>query len=360
VKVAKYVLLPTVVAKVLVWGSMLLWIGWGGSNMLLLRWLASFVHWDAVHYLFIAANGYPTSSDFHDAFLPGFPLAIRVVQLLVQDPSLSWVLVTSAGTFLALYFVYRWLELERGESEARLGVWLVALWPMALFLSLPYTEAPFMAAVAASIYYARKGDLGKAAVAGAVAALFRVFALALIPLLALQFWPKYKRTPAFALVLLPIVPVQLFFMYLRVRTGDSSAYFDAQASPSFNHHLDWPFNGMRSIWGSVFGGQTWSEAYTFGLELLFGIGGLVVCLALWLYRRFPRPLAAYCSAVWVMATSISFWLSVPRYELAMFPASLALVDAMRRWTGLRFPVFAVIGGATMVTAMVFASGWWIG
>ena len=40
---------------------------------------AAFSHWDAVAYLDIAGHGYPGQLDYHDAFLPGYPLLVRAM-----------------------------------------------------------------------------------------------------------------------------------------------------------------------------------------------------------------------------------------------------------------------------------------
>ncbi len=52
--------------------------------------------------------------------------------------------------------------------------------------------------------------------------------------------------------------------------------------------------------------------------------------AAWIDARFPRSMALYCTLVWLMAVSLTFWRSVPRYDLALFPA---LIVAQGGWIG---------------------------
>ena len=95
-------------------------------------------------------------------------------------------------------------------------------------------------------------------------------------------------------------------------------------------------------------------------EVVAGLLGLAVVLAGWVDRRFPRSMALYCTLVWLMAVSLTFWRSVPRYDLALFPGVIVAADVTRRAPVVR-PLLVAAGGAVLVWgAFVFAEGGWIG
>ena len=97
-------------------------------------------------------------------------------------------------------------------------MWLLALAPTALFLIAPFSESSFIAAAAASLYYARAGQSRKAIVAGALACAFRLTGLALIPALAIEQLRRsgWRPRPDLLLVLALLLPLAL---YARVHAG---------------------------------------------------------------------------------------------------------------------------------------------
>src|SRR5207253_3160981 len=144
------------------------------------------VHWDGISFLQIAAHGYPTVLDYRDAFLPGFPLLVAGVRFVVRDYVLAAFVVNLVAEAVALWYLAKLVLGERDRASASFCVWVVALAPTALFLTAPFTEAPFMAAAAASLYYARQSRPGAAALCAAAATAFRLAGLALLPALLLE------------------------------------------------------------------------------------------------------------------------------------------------------------------------------
>ncbi len=157
-------------------------------------------------------------------------------------------------------------------------------------------------------------------------------------------------------------PILLFGLYLRLHTGDWLAWLHAEGSVSFDYrHLDWPWVGGRATWDSVvLSPLQASSAYVFALELLFGAAGAVVCTWLWVTRRLPLSLITFCTVVWLLSVCVSYWISVPRYELAMFPAIIAAWDLLARRPEWRAAAIAASAGLFAYGAGLYASGRWLG
>jgi len=213
----------------------------------------SLAGWDAISYLDIAVAGYPAHLDYHDAFLPGFPLMIWAVALPVRDPVVASWLVTLAAEAFALWYVYRLVLAERDKRSATFAMWLLALAPTAVFLTAPFTEAPFIAAAAAALFYARRGRPFAAALAAALACAIRLTGLALLPALVLEQLARDRWQPRRSLVyvLLVPLPILLYCAYMGIRTGDRLAFFSAQALPSFGHQLTAPWDGFGATWNTM-------------------------------------------------------------------------------------------------------------
>jgi Gpi18-like mannosyltransferase len=270
--------------------------------------------------------------------------------------------VSSVFQFLALYYFARLVMDERDLDAARFCTWALALSPMAFFLTALYTESPFLAGAAAALYFARRGNTVAAGAAACFACAMRVTGVALMPPLALQHVLQRRGRVGFsalAILLIP-APLALFALYMQVHVGDALAYVHAHQLPSFSDAGDWPWRGLAATWRTVFSLSPANLTWVFGLELIWGIAGFVICVVAWAYRRFPAYLAIFVSSVWVVSTSLAFWRSVPRYELAMFPALIMLADATRHRPGWRSAIITVSSGFMAVGAAIYARGWWLG
>ena len=325
------------------------------------------VNWDAISYLQIAAHGYPATLDIRteylDAFLPGFPLLIRGLALIVRDDVLAAFVVTFAGEAIGLWYLYRLVLSERDRSAAVFSVWMIAVLPTAVFFIAPFTEAPFMAAAAASLYHGRQGRFGPAIIAATAAAALRLTGLALLPALAFEIGRQrglLRGLGRMASLLIIAAPVVLYCAYMRVHTGDALALFDAQNTPSFAHSLAPPWEGFAATWNSMTTAISGEDRSIFAREIAFGLLGLVACLAMWASTRIPRSLAIYCSIAWLMTASLSFWRSEPRYFLALFPAVIVLADITPRSRAARGVVLAASAALMCAGVWIFAGGRWLG
>lgn len=324
---------------------------------------ATIVRWDAVSYLQIAQHGYPAVLDYRDAFLPGYPLLISGATFVFRDDVIAAWLIGLAGEAAGLWFLYRMVLAERDRRSARFCVWLTALLPTAVFFIVPFTEAPFFAATAASLYYARQGRAGPAAVAAAVATSFRLTGLALVPALLLEGLQQRRRPRPVRGVFLPLIiplPIVLYCAYMRLHTGDALALFHAQSLPSFGHGAAAPWDGFAATWNTMITADDGETRSIFAREIAFGLLGLVLCVAMWVSARVPRSWALYCSVAWLMTASLSFWRSEPRYILALFPAVIVVADVSARVRAGRAAVLVASAALMGIASWIFATGGWVG
>jgi hypothetical protein len=59
----------------------------------------------------------------------------------------------------------------------------------------------------------------------------------------------------------------------------------------------------------------------------------------------------------MLAVSTSFWISVPRYIMAMFPMFILFATLTRRKT-VNFAIVAAFGVGLIFFTALFAIGWW--
>ncbi len=356
------VVAPLVVSRILILGA-IVWLTWFTAAFTGLAWNdtlhSAFFHWDTQTFLRIADHGYLPRLDPDDAFLPGYPLLVAMAGSVVGDRVVGGLIVSLVAEAVALYYIYRLVDKERDPSVARFAVWLVALAPFAIYLSAVYTESMFIAAAAASLYYMRDGRFVLASLAAAVACSTRITGVAVVAALLIEYLSQRGLRWRFDALILVVAPLPLlaFVLYMHFHVGDGLALLHANQL-FFGINFGLPWDGFWSTW-NTFIASNGDDRFTFFCELLFGVLGITAGFALWLAPRFARSLAAYCSVVILMAVSLSFWRSVPRYELELFPAIIVVADITRRWREVRL-VIVTIGAMLFVWGVtIFAQGQWL-
>ena len=327
---------------------------------------SAFHGWDAASYTTIATDGYPAcvtcKQGYLLAFLPGFPFLIRGGTSLGLDPVLAGVLINVVAEGAALFFVYRLVELERDAKAGRFVAWCLAFSPFAIFLTTVYTESLFIAAAAASLYWARSGKQVHAVTACAVACFTRVTGAAIVPALMLEEILRRKRLTWDALFpIAGVIPLGLFWLFLRSHTGVATAFTDVNQH-FFNHTFAPPWRGFGATLNLFNVSDKISDRFIWLRELVGGVGGLVVvgfCVVWTARRRLAPSLLLYTTLAWLLAVCISFWLSVGRYDLALFPAFLILADLTRRYWILRPVIVTASAGLMVWGTAIYAGGAWL-
>ena len=365
-------------AVALVVGYLAVWRSWerpGFPSLARLR--DEFSNWDGENYRAIAAQGYPPGplSLKIDApshlwgFFPGASMLARAVSVVLYDVVLSAVVVNLACSLVALVFLVKLVQLERGHEEsAQTAAWLLALYPYAIFTTVFYTEAPFLAATTASLFYMRRGrdgDFALACLAGAGAMAVRLTGLALVlPLLVERLSRRHGR-PDWQLLLVALVPLPLllFMLYASAHTGDALAYFHIQNdSESYGmKKLTWPWTGLSNTWDSARGLNANQYGYVFMLEAVFGVLATLLVALQWATHLLPMPriapsLALYSTCVLLPFICITFWAGIPRYLMTMVPIYILGADLLRARQRWRVPVLAVSGALMGYGTSVLLSG----
>ena len=191
--------------------------------------------WDSYWFLDVARNGYylrgPTLSNV--VFFPLYPLLIRTLAPLCGgDFVLSGWILSSVFLFLSVYMLARLVrEFHPGIDPCLPAVFLLAH-PMAFFLNAVYSESLFLFLSLAMVYFARRGEFFKAALAAALASATRVAGVFLCVLLLVEFlrahgWRGLLSPRVLPLALAP-AGIVLFFLYHWYRFGDFFLYLNAQ------------------------------------------------------------------------------------------------------------------------------------
>jgi len=320
-----------------------------------------FNHWDAPHYEAIAKNWYANTGDAANfiVFFPLYPILIRLLTIDFNYSSLSALIVSNVCSLIAFFYLYKLAKLEFNDSVAVKAVLFLSVFPTAYFLSVPYTEGLFFALVIASIYYSRLGKWQFAGLIGLFAALTRIAGLILLPVILVEYfhqrgWKPRKTDVNILWIFLTLVG---FLIYLNINiqvTGNPFTFMTVEAT-HWNNRID-PWSGLTAAY-------SWARTASYPSNITVGIaplvfavfGLLMVGVSLW--RRLRLVYTVYMALFWALAVSTSWWISVPRYVMSMFPLFI-LLGALTRNKAVNVVIALASGALLCYFTVFFALGWW--
>lgn len=325
-----------------------------------LGWLEVWNRWDAVQYQIIARDGYQVSGEgrYSLAFFPLYPLLARLVAVAARDYVLSAFIVSGVASVFAALLLKRLAGMDEQEAVARRAAWFLLIFPTSYFLHIGYTESLFIALVVGCFVAARRGEWPLAGTLGLLAAMTRVNGLLLFPALLAEALGEYRATRRWRWAWLwAAASLAGFACYLwlnRRAAGDPLAFLSFQKE-NWSRNLAPPWTGMWNAYNLIWRKGA-AEAHMVGFEELFfaalGLAGLFFC------ARLLRPSYTVWMALnWLLFTSTTFMISVPRYTLTLFPLYILLARLSRR--GVWYEIITVWSLLSLALfAGLFASGRW--
>lgn len=335
----------------------------------------TFYNWDSGYFGCILERGYfgPACADGATierlAFFPGYPLAARGVAGLVglgdagSAATFALWLIPAACSLGAALLLYRIADHQYGRGVARRAVIFFLAGPYAIFLVASYSEALYLVGALAAWWFCLRRRYLLAAAFGMIATATRVSGLFLVPaLLALYLIDVRKHPGTFKphrLLLLACsgLGAAAYLGWLWWRTGDPTAWFDAQRE-GWNRHTQWPWQTLWRQGIHIVAEPLLDWRIQYILELIFAVGlGLAVIVFL-LRREWPAAILAGLTALSLMTSNT--YLSLARNTLTVFPLFLLLAAlTVKRPQHFRFWPIAAIGAALLIfNTIQFALGNW--
>ena len=368
--------------------------GWPGDHI----WdalLSPLARWDAIFYLGIANDGYVdpdgngmTEGEEHrNGFFPLYSTLVRVLSPFGDSEALTLIAayaVSLAAFAVALYLLYRLVDLELGPGPARTTLLLLAFFPASIYFGAPYTESVFLAVTVGAFYCARTDRWALAGVLAAFASATRIPGLLLpIPLLFLylygprgraaarnvgEWWrPRFRIDRSIAWLGLAPLGIAAFSLHLHARAGDALGWLET-VNLGQKRHVGLPFEGaVQAIRAAGAGVIDIAEgaADTFPAQAnLVDIAfmGFAIVATIGVFRRLPAAYGVYAATMLALPLSTP----VPGEPIGGFPRYASVVFPIFMWLALwseerrALPrVVAVSGVLLGAFASQFATWQWI-
>lgn len=333
---------------------------WHGSGT------ASVDQWDTHWYILIAQHGYFSAQSAN--FMPLFPAAMAAggrILNLGQTPSqlallTAGVLVANMATLVAMVGLHRLVSDEENRDVSATTLRLLVAYPGAFFLTVAYTEGPFLAASVLALLAARRQAWWKAALAALVASLLKPTAPVLVLPLAWEAVRQRRQgsgNTAASLAAVAAVPVGFaaYGAYLWHRFGDPLLFLHTQ-SLYWHHRYTAPWTTVWMAIRHLIHGHAGATA----LDLTAALAFLLVTVMM--VRRLPLAYVLFTGAlVAVILVSpqpqeADVIRSTVRYLSAAFPAFWLVARWTRRVPGSERALVLSGAAAQAVLALVFILG----
>jgi len=336
--------------------------------------------WDAPHYLdlvvfgyravdagdLVGPNGYrsvyPGDLPLYIVFYPLFPWLATAVNGLLGNPLVSAFLVSTVASLFVAPLMYRLVRQDQDPGVALRAAWFLLIFPTAYFLHIGYTESLFMALVLGSFLAGRTRHWWIAGLLGGLAALTRINGLVLLPALgaeAITQWyeqPRGERRFRAEWLAIGLVGVG-FLAYIGLNLavyGEPFTFLRVQREHWFKE-LAPPWEAISAAAGWLRSDDPDTVFIHGSMELGFVAIGLVAVVGSAFLLR--PSYFIWTAGNWLLFTSTSFLLSMPRYTLTLFPLMVLLALPTRRvW------LLVAVSGLCLVAfvyfAIRFATGAW--
>jgi Gpi18-like mannosyltransferase len=277
------------------------------------------------------------------------------VFVLFRNYFVAALLVSGVACVFATVLFRRLVEMDHPAKIARMSVWFLLIFPTAYFLHIGYTESLFLALVLGCLLAARRQFWAVAGLLGALACLTRVNGLLLGPTLMVEAWLQYRVTRKLDWRWLWIGFIGFgFLVYLWINyhvTGDPFT-FTRIMEKHWYKKLTVPWFGIRDVWLRIPHFNLTEGLHEF-IFIVFSFLSTVWC---WIKLR--PSYAVWMSLNWLLITSTTYVVSVPRYCLTLFPIFImfALLAAKRPLAGRVLTAVSLL--LLALFAAKFAHGTW--
>ena len=278
------------------------------------NWLWLFNAWDSFNFGFIVAQGY---HEPNYAYLPGYPLIIHFVSLVVRDPWLAAFLVTQLFAAASIVMFQLTAEVYMPQREALYSTLLMATFPYILiFTTLSYSEAVFFFSTIAAWYFYKKGKLTTSTALAGLASITRIYGIMILLPVFLSMRKSKKINPYYFIT--PIVALDVWAFYCRITVGNPLASLTeesawVQAGMNYGLLPSMIYQGLRGIVVCCTGplNNNFDPAVLIAIALL-----PFLIMRIW---NVDRSLFAYTATLFGMLIISAPVMSLLRYISFIFP-----------------------------------------
>ncbi len=236
--------------------------------------------------------------------------------------------------------------------------------PTAVFLVAPYSESLFLAGAIPAFYYARRkhwitsGMFAAVAMGARAAGIFLLFGL-LLEFVRQRDFSGTSLRRAFMAAVIALLPLLAFAGYLWQVKGDPLYFFTDQRL-GWGREFSGPLEALRATWDAtrVDAGEGAFTNFVIGWRVEIAAVALGILAVLWAILKREWGYAGYMGVLLAFLVTSTFYLSVPRMLLSMFPIVLFVAEWTGRETRRHETVLLVFAAIAILGVVAFTRQAW--
>jgi hypothetical protein len=210
-------------------------------------------------------------------------------------------------------------------------------------------------------YYARKAKWFSAGILGMLASATRITGIVLLPSLLYEYFSQNSKPGSRNIkevLYLGMISFG-FISYLvlnYVVFRNAFSFLEIQREHWFKHPA-LPWDGLLGALGGIFWRDSAGKALMRVAEVVFGLVG-IFCIAYAFVIKLRPSYTVYMLLTWLVVASTSYWLSMPRYTLSLFPIFIVfarIADEREAWQYVLPIAFLIFFSFFLV---LFTQGYW--
>ena len=318
---------------------------------------------DSHHYMDIARDWYLSEGELDRlvqlVFFPGYPVAVRLMHLLIPDYTVSGFLVSMLCFAGSGCMLYKLVLLDAPHETAVRAVRFFCILPPAFFFAAPMSESLFILCSLCCLYLVRRKRTFFGCVFGMYAAFTRSLGvLLLVPVFFELVSDRRRLKEYFEMLIIPLG----FAAYLLINylvAGDPFKFMEYQRS-HWGQSFGWFFNtAAYQTEYAIRYFETGASSF-FGLSLPNLAAQLIsLCIMIPAAKRLRASYTAHFIAYYVVAIGATWLLSAPRYLAALtsLPIALSLLSE-KKMTNTLLTILCLSMGLYYITAFCCQSQVW--
>lgn len=287
--------------------------------------------WDAPHYLDIAQNWYRnegTEANFI-AFLPFFPALLAGIRFLTHADLLFLGFFISIISSISLSIVfYQLVKIDQSKKVAISSLLLLFSFPTSFFLFIPYPESVFLLLCLSTFLCMRKDKILLASIFALFATATKIAGLALIPVIFVELFLAYRESnkpiPFLKTALALNLPILgfLFYLWVNFTSFGDPLYFSAAQQANWSVKFSPVITGFKQAFDFIFYPELSISLYMGTAQIVAFLLGLTTTI--YSYFRLRKSYFVFSLGLLFIYSSMSYWMSMPRFILSMFPLFIML------------------------------------
>ncbi|MEI6462689.1 MAG: mannosyltransferase family protein [bacterium] len=322
------------------------------------------VRMDSVWYLSIVNNGYVyTGSGLSNiVFFPLYPTLIKIVSLFGVDKILAGILISFTSIVFSSIFLMKLVDKFHKTINKMEAVFIMLIFPTAIFFRVVYTEALFFLLVISFFYFLLSKKYSLALILGLLASFTRLTGIALIVPFFLEYMGilsvkdiyttikniQIKRVMKGILgsLVISLGPI-ILWTYFLFRFGDFFL-----------------FTKVEQAWGRGVGLINLDHfifiSSSLYANLALDICGLLLLIITLIYsfKKLRLSYFAYCLFILLSIIYSGTLMSINRYILVLFPIYL-MIGSIKS-TNIKNLIFYALISLQMLYIILFVVGYWAG